>query len=206
MLFRSLPSERELCEKYSVSRITVRQALSELENEGLVTRTHGKGTFISQLKVVQELLSITPFQNSLVGKGLTPKTEVLECKNIPNAYQLSRVLGIPLSENLIELSLLGLGNETPMALYTSYFDTDIGIKMQEFALKLAGDQRSFTTLDIYKCLPEITLGVINQTFEASIADKYISDILQIKKGNPILIVESTIYNSKDKPQIGRAHV
>ncbi|MBA4264113.1 MAG: hypothetical protein C0453_03445, partial [Comamonadaceae bacterium] len=50
-----LPSESEMMSAFSVSRITVRQALNDLQNEGLVFRIHGKGTFVSKPKAFQDL-------------------------------------------------------------------------------------------------------------------------------------------------------
>lgn len=194
-----LPSERELCEKYEISRITVRQALGALSNEGLIFSSHGKGSFVAQSKVEQELLSITPFQNFILSKGLKPRTKYVSCNSIPNSYQLSRILNIPLSENLTELILIGLGNDQPLALYQSYFPSELGEKIQELAQKLSQEKKPFTTLDLYKHIPEITLGVINQTFEASLADLDIAKQLKIKKGSPILIVESIIYSDEDHP-------
>lgn len=194
-----LPSERELCEKYNVSRITVRQALAELENDGFIDRSHGKGTFVAQSKVEQELLTITPFQNSLLSRGMTPRTKHLDTKIIPNSYHLSRVLEIPLSEEIVEITLLGLGDDMPMAFYTSYFAASLGIKIIDLTRERIDQNLSFTTLDLYKDIPGIKLGVVNQTFEASIADAYIANILEIKKGSPILIVESIIYSGEDMP-------
>jgi len=194
-----LPSERELCEKYNVSRITVRQALAELSKEGMIYRSHGKGTFVSQAKLEQGLFNITPFHQSLLGIGLKPKTKFINYQEIANSYHMSKTLGIPLAENISELNLLGLGNEEPMSFYTSYHSLDIGKKVYDIVQQLIKEDSSFTTLDIYNRLPELKLGNIYQTFEASISDTYISNILNIKKGSPILIVESTLYTISDQP-------
>lgn len=192
-----LPSERELCEKYSVSRITVRQALAELDNDGFIDRSHGKGTFVAQSKVEQELLTITPFQSSLLSRGMTPRTKHLDARIIPNSYHLSRILEIPLAEDVVELTLLGLGDDMPIAFYTSYFAYDLGLKIIDLTKERIAQNLSFTTLDLYKDIPGVKPGVVNQTFEASIADSYIANILEIKKGSPILIVESIIYSGED---------
>lgn len=194
-----LPSERELCDKYNVSRITVRQALSALDKDGLIERSHGKGTFVSHNKVEQELYTITPFQNFILSKGLTPQTKIIESKLIPNNYQISKILNVPLANNLFELSLLGLADDIPMAFYTSYFEYGLGMKIYELAQDAFNTGQSFTTFDLYKRLPEISLSFIHQTFEASIADSYIANILKIKNGNPILIADSIVYSDNDQP-------
>lgn len=194
-----LCSERELCELYSVSRITVRQALNELDKEGLIYRTHGKGTFVAQPKVEQELFQITPFQNSLLRKGLKPKTKLMEYLVLANSYNISQILNTPLVEQIVQLKLLGLDEETPMAYYSSFFPLELGQKMQRLAEQASLNGESFTTLDLYKEIPELNLGTISQTIEASIADNFIANILAIKKGSPIFIVESIIYTDRDEP-------
>lgn len=194
-----LCSERELCERYDVSRITVRQALNELDKEGLIYRTHGKGTFVAQPKVEQELFTLTPFQNSLLNKGLNPKTKFLEYLVLPNSYKISKILDTPLVEQIVQLTLLGLDEETPMAFYNSLFAYDLGLIMQELAGKASASGESFTTLDLYRQIPELTLGTVSQTIEASIADNFIANMLAIKKGSPIFIVESIIYTDQDQP-------
>lgn len=194
-----LPSERELCETYNVSRITVRQALAELSKEGMINRSHGKGTFVAEAKLEQELFRITPFNHSLLNKGLKPKTKFLNYKYVANSYHMSKILGIPLSENISELTLLGLGNDEPMSFYTSYHSLELGEKVHAIVQEFIKEELPFTTLDLFSKLPNISLGSIYQTFEASISDAYISNILHIKKGSPILIVESTLYAGDDQP-------
>lgn len=194
-----LPSERELCQTYDVSRITVRQALSDLENKGLISRAHGKGTFVTQSKLEQELYSITPFQNALLSKGLNPTTKYLDYKIISNTYKMSKILNLPIAEDLVELTLLGLGNDKPMAFYTSYFTCSLGLKMHELAVEYTQGNKSFTTIDLYNDLPDLQIGTVYQTFEASISDHFLSNVLEIKKGSPILIVESTVYSPLDEP-------
>lgn len=195
-----LPSERELCQMHGVSRITVRQAVAELANEGFVRRTHGKGTYVLERKVEQELFStVTPFESSLLSKGIKPSTRLLESRVRENTYQLSKKLNAPISQSIVEITLLGFGDGIPIAFYTSYFTCDLGMKMQEFAVQLHESEKPFTTRDLYQYIPEIKIGAIHQNFEASIADKYISDKIGIKKGAPILIVKSTVFSNNDEP-------
>jgi len=194
-----IPSERELCEQYNVSRITVRQSLNELEKEGLVNKIHGKGTFVAQPKVEQPLVTVTSFQNTLLSKGLKPKTKFIKYVVLPNSYKISNILSIPLSEKIVELTLIGLDDETPMVVYNSYFAYDLGVRMQELAEQASAENRPFSTFDLYERIPELTLGTISQTFEASIADASIAKLLSVKKNTPILIVESIIYTNENLP-------
>ncbi len=75
---RLILSEPELCDKFGVSRIVVRQALREIELEGLVVRRKGKGTFIAEPKINESLAQkLTGFYHDMVERGLTPVTQVL---------------------------------------------------------------------------------------------------------------------------------
>lgn len=97
-----LPSEADLCAQYSVSRTVVRQALGELENEGLVLKVKGKGTFVTGRKVDTSFIQDTlGFYESMVKAGHSVESRVLKLATEPSSVDVARLLEIRVGEPVI---------------------------------------------------------------------------------------------------------
>lgn len=83
-----LPSEHELSEQFKVSRITVRQALHKLSQEGVIFKVHGKGTFVSKPKAYQNISQLQGFAEAMAHSGHHIVNEVLSVKFIAAPYKL----------------------------------------------------------------------------------------------------------------------
>lgn len=203
---QKLPSERELCETFKVSRMTVRQALSELENTGLIKKYQGKGTYVSKPKVEQELLTITPFRETLLAKGIMPSTKYIGYEEIANSYKLSTTLKVPMDEKIAKIEILGLGDDVPISYYISHFDIKSGLRMDHLIHELIEKKQPCTTLDVYREFNDIEIGFIYQTFEATLSDRVSSRLLDIKNKSPILKVKSIICSKNDAPIESRSAI
>ena len=125
-----LPTEREMCDVFQVSRTTVRQALSEMENDGWVRRIQGRGTFVQQprqrgeKKFEQLLNSNYSFSEELRKQGVEPSTRVLSLTRIVAQPPLTETLQVPPGHMIDVLLRLRLADETPYAYETSYVPSE----------------------------------------------------------------------------------
>jgi GntR family transcriptional regulator len=109
-----LPSERKLVEQTGVSRITVRQALSELVQEGYLYTQPAKGFFVAEQPQPYELNVLLSFSSVALERGLTPGSKVLEASIIPASQALARQLLVPLGAEVVSLARLRLINDVPV--------------------------------------------------------------------------------------------
>ncbi|CAI6086553.1 GntR family transcriptional regulator [Cohnella sp. JJ-181] len=107
-----IPSERELCDEYGVSRITVREVLKELVQEGYLVRKQGKGTFVSMPKFVNEFHSSYSLSQEIEKEGLSSDFKILDFRACAPTPLQQQVFGISAAEQVYEITRLRLiGNE-----------------------------------------------------------------------------------------------
>jgi GntR family transcriptional regulator len=194
-----IPSERSLCEKYRISRTTVRQALSEMINAGLLSRKQGKGTFVTERKVNQGLVRFVNFERTVLELGLKPSTQVLDNEVIPVDIQMAKILDVPLTSQILKLTLLGKGDATPLVLYESYFPVRFGQGMAKEAARLEKEGTPFSTYDLYERMGSVTPRSVVQTFEAITADDPLAAIMKVRKGSPIFMITSIFQTADQRP-------
>ena len=114
-----IPSERELSEKYGISRMTARQAITDLVNEGLFYREQGKGTFVSQRKITQQLIRLTGFTEDIKARGQKPGTKVLSAQMFPADETTAEKLRIDPGTLIFRLQRLRLADDEPLAIELS---------------------------------------------------------------------------------------
>jgi GntR family transcriptional regulator len=114
-----IPSERELCERYGISRMTARQSITDLVNEGLLYREQGKGTYVGRPKISQQLLRLTGFTEDMKFREQRPSARVLTAEMWPADQETAERLRIRVGQPVYQLCRLRLADSEPLALETS---------------------------------------------------------------------------------------
>ena len=188
-----IPSEREFCDFYSVSRITVRRAIAIAESKGLVETVRGLGSFARAPKHEQPLSKLISFHNTLTKVGVKGSTRLLSSEHSVADVLVDNILHISPGEPVVKLVLVGEGDGVPIVKYESYFPYSIGKEISRRAKEWQSKGKAFSTLDLYGENREEIPTKIKQTFEAVSADKDISSCLNVKEGHPIFKVTSIVY-------------
>ena len=102
-----------------ICRITVRHALRNLEEAGLVRREHGRGTFVRTATIVAGVRGLTSFTDEMRSLALTPGALLLEARRIPAEGEIADALEIASGEAVVKLRRLRLGDGMPIGIQTA---------------------------------------------------------------------------------------
>ena len=185
-----LPPENDLCRMLNVSRPTIRQAFSELANEGYLNRYKGKGTFVSRPKVNDHFFSkLETFHDEMVEKGYNPNTLVLNLEMINGPHEANERLSLPLDAPLICLSRVRSIDTVPHVFVETFLPFE---KYKELL------QIDFTANSLYDSLEKmyhIRVNRVWREFVAVNAKKKEADFLNTTKNAALILVKTVAYSS-----------
>ncbi|NPV51977.1 MAG: GntR family transcriptional regulator [Firmicutes bacterium] len=182
-----LPAEQDLCEQHGVSRITVKQAINALASEGLVIRHQGRGTFVASRKFQQDLLRLTSFTEDMSQRGLMAGARLLSKQIVPATSELVKNLGVLEGGKLLCIERVRLANNEPLALETVYFPYDLCPGL------LDEDLQSQSVYNLLEQKYGLTLYRAEQFLEPGLATAREARLLQISKGDAVLLIERVTY-------------
>lgn len=178
-----LPTERELAERWDVARMTVRHALDLLERHGSIYRRHGRGSFVSEPKLVQDTGRLLGFFEQTLVQGALPSSQVLHARKIQAGRSLAASLGIGVGDFAHEVVRLRSARGEPVVLETSHFP----------AARFPGLlERDLAHASIYRLMDEFYEGrptSADQSLEAIPIGQYDAELLRIAVGSPVLRLE-----------------
>lgn len=187
-----IPTEADLITHFGVSRTTVRRALQDIENAGLIRRQAGRGTFVTIPRLNQELRRVTGFVEDMDKHGLRASAQLITAELVEASQRVADALKVPLGSEVAHIDRVRLGNGQPISVDVSYLVRDVGDVVM---------QHDLATNPIYSIIEDVIgepLSYADYAIEATVADTLLARLLDVAAGSPILDIERTTYGSADR--------
>lgn len=184
---QKIPSENELNQIYGVSRMTARQVIAQLANEGLLFRVQGKGTFVTPQKIKTRTPSgYQGIRKQLEQQGYHTETHLLSREVVPASTGTARALGIAPEAPIYLIRRVRLADGEPISLHTS-----------EVPQALAPGLEHVDVVDVQLCVAlaenyDLQMGEVEETLEITKATTAEAKALSIPRGSALLLLEQTI--------------
>lgn len=187
-----IPSEEALCERFGVSRITVRAAIDLLADAGLLRRRQGKGTFVTAPPIEQELVQLNDFVEDMTAAGLLPTSRIIHLGEEPASVEVARVFDLAPGSTIVRLDRLRLGDGSPVAFDRTYLPLRFG--------RLLDRERLPDETIYHQLRTQYGIRVVSGSFviEAGLASGEIANHLGTERNAPLLIVRRTSYTDPNQ--------
>jgi GntR family transcriptional regulator len=188
-----LPAESELSTIFGVSRITVRQALSDLQKEGVIFKIPGKGTFVAKPKAFQQLTQLEGFGEAMSRMGYEIYNQVTSHKIIAAPPHVAQQLKLPPGSEVTEIKRVRHLNREPVSLEVTYLPPDIGERLL---------REDLASRDIFLILENdygIALGRADLQVDAILVDETLAHALRVEQGSAVLRIERLTHRADGAP-------
>lgn len=184
-------SERNLAKKFDVSLLTARQALKELELDGLVERRPCVGTFVAPPKI--EFNRLVSFTEQMSSRGLVTHSKIISAGVVASDYECCARLGLMVGSNVVRIERVRLVSNEPSALEICYFPADSFRAILECPL----ERRPL--FNILERDFGIKLAYADEEVDATSLDAHASSLLGLHANSPMLRIRQVVYSSKGNP-------
>jgi GntR family transcriptional regulator len=188
-----LSSEEELLSRFDVSRITVRRAIQNLIQRGMVEIRRGRGTFVLAQVISQELTGLTGFVEDMAAHGRRASARVLSQGVVTANAAVARQLGISKGTHVMRIERVRLADSVPMSFDETYLPLEIGKKIVSNNLRV---KPIFTLLEEKYGIP---LTEAEYRLEAAAASARVAEALAISEGFPVFRIERTSFTEGGHP-------
>ena len=185
-----IPAERELCDKYSISRTTVRQAIQELEKERYIYIQRGKGTFVSPRQYKQELFGFYSFTEEMKKLGKVPSSKVIDFEVTYCDESIAEKMGKAVGDKIFRFARLRFADNEPMMIVTSCipYERFPGFSREELEVGSLYENFANKYNVLFTKAKELLQSVATRKTEA--------EMLKTKVGFPSMLIERTTYENE----------
>ncbi|MFO8068948.1 MAG: GntR family transcriptional regulator [Alkalibacterium sp.] len=188
---KKIPSERMLATEFNVSRMTARQAVSSLVEEGLLERKQGAGTFVASDKIREKLSGIPSFTETIEKLGKNPSSKLVSFYIKHASESEAEKLQIRQDEEVLIMERIRYADDTPLCFEVATIPYHI----------VNGIDKEDLKQHLYQSLADIGYHVARaeQVISATWASEYVADMLKVKRESPILRLKQVSYTQEETP-------
>lgn len=185
-----IPTELELIDKYSVSRITIRQAVELLVEEGVLSRHQGKGTFVTTPSESFDVKAVTSFNDACLMRKSVPSSKVLAARTVKASNEDMDELHVKDNMRVVEIDRLRMADGIPVILERNHFSPAFSYLLES---DLGGS--------LYSLLRGYGVEPTSASHDISLAaaDENKANLLGIEVGTPLIFLHEVIYDQKGRP-------
>ena len=185
-----LPSEVDLAGRLGLSRMTVNKALTALSRRGLISRSRGRGSYVTPRKLRQGFFRVASFNRYISEMGMVPSTRVLETTLLPADFKVAEALHVPAGVQVIRVKRLRLANGDPLMLETRYLN-------ERFCRPVLSEDLSTGSIhDILIKKLNLPLTRVKQVLEIKRAEREEAALLGIERGTCCFYMVRTTFTNE----------
>lgn len=174
-----IPAERQLALKFNVSRMTLRQAIKTLEDEGILERRLGSGTYVSSQKVQEKMSGIMSFTDITRANGQVPSSKLLSYRVTKPSLSEKEKLKIKDTDNVLRMERVRFADNVPIC----YEVATIPYKLVS---RFSKDEISSSLYQTLEKNGGYKIGSVVENIGASVANENEARLLSVKKGEPLV--------------------
>lgn len=188
-----LPPEKEFCRRNGVSQGTLRRALERLEQDSLIVRKVGRGTFVANIKKDSEFpiaMRLVGFLEDLVLYGKKAEVKVLNISTVAANEEMARFFRVNKGEDIPHFARLKFISGLPLYYVLNYVKPGLGEKISE------NDLLQWPPLELFEKKFKRVIEYVEQQIEAKRADPDVAEKLGLNIFEPILHIRLAVYEKK----------
>lgn len=188
-----LPSEKELSDRFSVNRLTVRRALHALANQGHVRPLHGRGYQVKSTTLSPDVLTVVSLSHFLESVGIEASTRLLDHQVVDAEPEVADALGVPRGDPVVRIRRLRCAAETPIVLDEVFYDA------RKFGDLVNIDLENLSLVDVLFKEYDLRIGRVSTVLEAAVGEGETAELLELPPHAAVLSATTIMYDLDDRP-------